>query len=248
MTRNNTATAWREYAVWDPLQRIFHWVNAGCVFALMAIGTAILWNKELGVSAEGKVLLKTVHVWVGYTFAANLAVRLVWAFVGSPFSRWRAILPLGRGYLQSLRTYLAGTFAGDAPRYLGHNPLGRIMVSALLLLLTIQAVAGLVLAGTDIYYPPLGAWIAAWVAAPGVDPATLVPGDKTFVDPAAWEAMRAFRGPFIETHEILYFVLLGAGLLHILGVVLAELREGGSLVSAMFTGRKVLDRPPVDLP
>lgn len=248
MTRNDTATEWRAYAVWDPLQRIFHWVNASCVIALIAIGTAILWDKELGVSAEGKILLKTVHVWCGYVFATNLAVRLAWAFVGSPAARWRAILPLGRGYLQSLRTYLAGTRAGDAPRYLGHNPLGRIMVSALLLLLTIQAVGGLVLAGTDIYYPPLGAWVAAWVAAPGVDPATLIPGDKTYVDPAAWEAMRAFRGPFIETHEIVFFILLGAGLLHILGVVLAELREGGSLVSAMFTGRKVLDRPPVDQP
>jgi len=34
--------------------------------------------------------------------------------------------------------------------------------------------------------------------------------------------------------------------LHILAVVVTELREGGSLVSAMFSGRKVLGRPPVD--
>lgn len=237
----------RAYRVWDPVQRVFHWLNVGCLLALVAIGTTILWGKELGVSAEGKVLLKTVHVWVGYVFAANVAVRLAWAFAGGPFSRWRAFLP-GPGYLQSLRQYLAGDAGGAAPRYLGHNPLGRLMVTFLLLLLTVQAVAGLVLAGTDIYYPPLGGWIAAWVAAPGVDPATLVPGDKTFVDPAAWDAMRAFREPFIETHEIVYYLLLVAGVLHVAGVVVAELREGGSLVSAMLTGRKVLDRPPVDAP
>ena len=29
-------------------------------------------------------------------------------------------------------------------------------------------------------------------------------------------------------------------------VVMTELREGGGLVSAMITGRKTLDQPPVD--
>lgn len=248
MKAGGPVTGLQVYSAWDPLQRVFHWLNAGCVLAMAATATAILWHDELGVSADGKILLKTVHVWLGYLFAANLAVRLVWAFAGSPSGRWRAILPFGRGYLQSLRRYLAGVVSGDAPRYLGHNPLGRLMVSLLLLLLTLQAVGGLVLAGTDIYYPPLGGWIAAWVAAPGVDPTTLMPGDRTAVDAAAWNAMRDFREPFAETHESVFFLLLGAGLLHIAGVVLAEIREGGSLVSAMFTGRKILDRPPADQP
>ncbi|CAG0939715.1 putative Ni/Fe-hydrogenase 1 B-type cytochrome subunit [Gammaproteobacteria bacterium] len=248
MNTTDAAIGLRLYRVWDPVQRLFHWLNVGCVLALVAIGTAILWDKELGVSAEGKVLLKTVHVWFGYVFAANLAVRLGWAFVGSPFGRWRAMLPFGRGYVDSLRSYLAGSAAGDAPRYLGHNPLGRIMVAALLLLMTVQAVSGLVLAGTDIYYPPLGAWIAGWVAAAGVDPATLVPGDKTLVDATAWADMRALRKPFIQAHEVVFYLLLGAALLHIAAVVRAELREGGSLVSAMLNGRKTLDRPPVDQP
>ena len=33
---------------------------------------------------------------------------------------------------------------------------------------------GLVLAGTDLFYPPIGAWIADHIAAPNVDPTTLV--------------------------------------------------------------------------
>lgn len=234
----------RPYPVWDREVRLFHWVNVFCVLGLMALGTAILWDKELGVSPGGKVLLKTVHVWFGYGLAANLAWRLVWAFIGTPFARWRAFLPR----LGGLRQYVAGFIRGDVPRYLGHNPLGRLMVTALLLVLSVQAVTGLVLAGTDIYYPPLGNRIAAWVAAPGVDPATLVPGDQSQVDPAAWKAMRSFRSPVVETHEVLFFVLLGLAGLHVAGVVIGEVREGGSLVSAMFTGRKTLDRPPVDGP
>lgn len=246
MTQPSATTTLRAYPVWDRVVRVFHWVNVLCIIGLAALGTALLWDKELGVSAEGKVLLKTVHVWFGYVLAANLLVRLAWAFIGTPFARWRAILPLGRGYVRALGDYVRGLARGDAPRYLGHNPLGRLMVTALLALLTVQAVTGLVLAGTDIYYPPLGSRIAAWVAAPGVDPATLVPGDKAFVDAAAWDAMRAFRSPFVETHETAFFIILAAALLHIVGVVFTEAREGGALVSAMFTGRKLLDRPPVD--
>ena len=74
-------------------------------------------------------------------------------------------------------------FRGDVRPYLGHNPIARMMVSILLILLVLQAVTGLVLAGTDIYYPPFGYWIASWVAAPGVDPATIAPYDKAGIDP-----------------------------------------------------------------
>lgn len=236
--------ALKTYAVWDLEVRVFHWVNVLCVLGLAALGTALLWDKELGVSPSGKVLLKTVHVWFGYGLALNLAWRLVWAFIGTPFARWKAFLPR----LQGLGDYLQGLRAGNAPAFLGHNPLGRLMVTALFLVLLVQGGTGLVLAGTDIYYPPLGSRMAAWVAAPGVDPGSLVPGDQSLVDPEAWKAMRAFRSPFVEIHETLFFVLLALVVVHIIGVIAGEVREGGSLVSAMFNGRKTLDRPPVDKP
>jgi Ni/Fe-hydrogenase 1 B-type cytochrome subunit len=74
------------------------------------------------------------------------------------------------------------------------------MVSVLLALLVVQAGTGLVLAGTDIYYPPFGHWIASWIAAPGVEPSTIAPYSKTGVDPTAGEAMRSFRSPFVTVH------------------------------------------------
>ena len=39
-------------------------------------------------------------------------------------------------------------------------------VTLLLLLLLLQAGTGLVLAGTDLFFPSFGSQIAAWVAAP----------------------------------------------------------------------------------
>ena len=244
MTESATGT----YRVWDRSVRIFHWVNFTTVLLLLGIGLIIYNGKALGISGEAKVFLKTFHVWVGYVMALNLLWRYLWGFAGSRYARWGAILPFGRGYFSELGAYLRSLVSAEPHRYLGHNPLGRLMVLALFILLTVQAVTGLVLAGTDIYYPPLGSWIAGWVAAPGVDPAALVPGDRTMVDPAAWEAMRAFRKPYITLHEWGFFVLSGAALLHILAVVVAEIRERSGLVSAMIHGYKSPDRKPEDPP
>ena len=236
----------KTWPAWDASVRWFHWINLVCMIGLVAVGTVILNAKALGVPSDGKILLKTVHVWIGYLFALNLAWRLVWAFIGGPGARWRAILPGGPGYLNELRTYIADFKAGRPGQYLGHNPLGRIAVTLLLFLLLLQAVTGLVLAGTDIFYPPIGAWIADWIAGPGIDPATLVPYAKEMYDESAYDAMRAFRKPFITIHDYGFYALLGVTVIHILAVVVTELREGDNLVSAMISGKKILGRPPVD--
>jgi len=239
----NDLTAHR---VWDPTVRCFHWINVFCIALLIGIGVVILNAKILGVHNDGKILLKTLHVWVGYVFTVNLLWRLIWAFIGGPHARWRAILPGGRGWVGEVRRYLVGLRAGRTPEYLGHNPLGRIAITLLLVLLIAQAVTGLVLAGTDLFYPPLGSLIAGWVAAPGVEPVTLLPYAPQMYDEAAYEAMRDFRKPFILVHYYGFFVLITVASIHILAVVIAEIRERNGLVSAMISGNKVLSGPPVD--
>lgn len=242
-----TASTYTAYHVWDRTVRWFHWINVLTVLGLIGSGLIIYNGKAIGFSAEGKILMKSIHVWFGYLMAVNLAWRILWGFVGNRFSRWSNTLPFGRGYLTELRSYLGALKTGQPRYYLGHNPLGRLMVLALLLLLLTQAVTGLVLAGTDLYWPPLGSWVANWVAPVGVAPSTLVPGDKTMVDATAWDAMRTFRKPFIETHEMAFFLLSAAILLHIAAVAMGEIRERIGLVSAMFHGDKVLPKKPVDL-
>ena len=169
-------------------------------------------------------------------------------FFGNAQARWGALLPGGRGYLRELRDFV-GDLRARRPRvYLGHNPLGRIAITVLLLLLLVQALTGLLLAGTDLFMPPFGRWIASRVAAPGVAADALVPYAPQMYDAAAYAAMRAWRGVVVQIHEIAFYSLLVVATLHVLGVVLAEFREGGGLVSAMITGRKTLRAPPVDGP
>ena len=236
----------KSYTVWDASIRWFHWVNFLCILGLIAVGVVILNAKILGVPTDGKILLKTVHVWIGYIFALNLSWRFTWAFIGSPNARWQAILPGGPGYIKEVRDYIVDFKAGRPRQYLGHNPLGRIAVTLLIFLLLVQAVTGLVLAGTDLFYPPIGSWIANWIASPGVDPATLMPYAKEMYNEESYKAMRAFRKPFITVHYYGFYILLIFAVIHIVAVVVTELREGGNLISAMFSGKKLLNRSPAD--
>ena len=239
---------YHEYLAWDLPTRWFHWINALAVIGLIATGLAILNDEALGISAAGKVLLKSVHVAFGYVMTVNLLWRFVWAFFGNRYARWRAILPGGAGFVGAIRAYIASFWSGEPQQYVGHNPLARIGVALLFLLLLIQVATGLVLAGTDLFWPPFGRLFAEWIAAPGVDPGAIQPGASDLMDNAAYQSMRAFRGPFVEVHEVTFYLLAAAVVLHLIAVVVTEVHEGGSITSAMFTGRKILTRKPPDAP
>jgi Ni/Fe-hydrogenase 1 B-type cytochrome subunit len=66
------------------------------------------------------------------------------------------------------------------------------------------------------------------------------------LDPEGYAAMREFRKPFITVHKLSFYILLFAIILHIAAVVIAEIKEGNGLVTAMFTGKKVFSDPPED--
>ena len=166
----------KEYFAWDVPTRWFHWINALAVLGLIATGLVILNDDALGLSASSKILLKSIHVSFAYVMAVNLLWRFIWAFFGNRYSRWRGLRLGGPGYLASLRAYAALFLSGEPQQFVGHNPLARIGVSLVLLLLLVQLATGLVIAGTDLFWPPFDHWFAPWVAAPGVDPAIVQPG------------------------------------------------------------------------
>lgn len=246
MESPKSAPEYREYAAWDAPTRWFHWVNALAVLGLIATGLMILNGDRLGLSTEGKIALKSVHVTFGYVMTLNLLWRFVWAFYGNKYAHWRAILPVGAGFLKTLRGYVASFLSGHPQQYIGHNPLARLGVSVLFLLLVVQMLTGLVLAGTDLFWPPFGGLFAAWIASPGVDPLSIQPGASDLIDKAAYQSMRDLRAPFVEIHEITFYLIAIAVVLHVVAVVVTEIHEGGGIISAMFTGRKILTKKPPD--
>ncbi|WP_448213825.1 cytochrome b/b6 domain-containing protein [Colwellia sp. MEBiC06753] len=228
--------------VWSRKIRLFHWLNVTAITLLIVIGVVILNASSFGVSTEGKILLKTLHVLVGYIFAANLVFRLILAFVGKGYERWREMLPFTRGYTQQLSAFKRH----ETSAYKGHNPAGKLMVAALLLLMTVQMVSGLVLAGTDIYYPPLGNYFAERVAIDKSKLADIKPYSKSNIDQEAYKEVRAMRAPFMSAHIFSFYGLLLLIPLHIIGVIVAERREKSALVSSMINGYKYLpdDKSP----
>jgi Ni/Fe-hydrogenase 1 B-type cytochrome subunit len=190
------------HKVWDPVVRWFHWINFLSVLALSALGLLLLNDDALELGKPAREKIESVHVLFGYVFAANLAVRLCWAFVGKRVARWRAILPIGGRYRAELRRYVQNLRRGRAHTYLGHNPLGRISVTALFALLLTEAISGLALA--DVFAPRPGHWVE-------------------------------------EVHEIVFWLLVVMIAMHVVAVIVTEIRGGSALISAMFSGRKIVD-------
>lgn len=113
--------------VWDLPTRLFHWG----LFATVATSLAT------GYLAPARWL--TVHAWAGYTIAALLFFRAVWAFHGSEYSR------LDRFIYGPARTWrhVRGLFArhGESSS-IGHNPAGALMIFTLA-----AGLAGLLISG-----------------------------------------------------------------------------------------------------
>ena len=226
--------------VWPKSIRLFHWINVITMSLLIVIGLIIFNGKTLGVTVDAKIMLKTIHVTIGYIFAINLIIRLVMGFIGSSNDMWSQTLPFMKGYKKELTKFRR------SPKqvYKGHNPIGKLMVLALLIAMTIQMATGLILAGTDIYYPPLGQHFAKSIAVDETQLDVIEPYSKVNVDDERYKQLREFRSPIITAHVYAFYALVILIPLHILGVIIAERREKSGLVSAMFNGYKFLPEKP----
>jgi cytochrome b len=224
--------------VWSRKIRLFHWINVIAILLLVIIGVIILNSKILGVTSDGKILLKTMHVIVGYIFAINLLIRLIIGFIGKSYERWNKTLPFNRGFKGELIEFQQS----KKPAYKGHNPVGKLMVLALLTLMFIQMVSGLVIAGTDIYYPPFGSYFAQSIAVDKDNISNIKPYSKVNVDEKAYKTMREIRKPFITAHVYAFYGLILLIPLHVVGVIVAERKERNALVSAMFNGYKYMPK------
>ncbi len=166
-----TSSRFTQYRVWDLPVRLFHWINFLSVFGLIGVALIMMNKQALGITGvDAKIGLKILHATIGYIFVVNLLVRLAWGFFANRYGRWNQILPV-KGFAALLSTYVESVRNGEPQPFLGHNPLGRVAVTLMLLLMLILTISGLVRAGTDVYYPPFGTLAADYVAAPGTDPA-----------------------------------------------------------------------------
>jgi cytochrome b len=119
--------------VWDLPTRLFHWSIAVLVVFCIATG-------KMGLD------WLDVHMIGGYGVLSLVLFRLVWGFAGGRHARFASFV---RGPVAVWR-HIAGMLKRDAPRHLGHNPLGGWSVMAMLGAMLLQASTGL-FASDDIF-------------------------------------------------------------------------------------------------
>ncbi len=119
---------------WDLPTRLFHWTLLALIasawfsyeFAEKIGDETLVWHRANGLA------ILTLIVW-----------RLLWGFVGSSTARFNQFLRAPG----AIAAYAASLLKGRAARYLGHNPLGALMVVALLA--TVATIASFGLFATD---------------------------------------------------------------------------------------------------
>lgn len=182
----------RSTLVWDWPVRISHWL-------MVLLFTGLILT---GKSEEDYL---QYHFYMGYSLSAVIIARVLYGFYGSYYARFRQFV---KGPSNTIR-YLKTLLEGKPRHYLGHNPMGALMVVALLVALSVQWGTGLFTSDEVFTYGPFY---------------SLIP--ETLAEQLA------------SIHHFLPDILLGLVALHVLAVLYHELCLKERLVSAMIYGRK----------
>ena len=180
--------------IWDIVVRVCHWS--------LAVGFVVMY-----LSGENDIM--RIHTYVGYYVVLVLVVRVIWGFIGSKHARFGDFV-FAPAYVWA---YAKRFVRGQSPRYLGHNPLGGVMVLVLLMMLSVCVISGLMLLGLQEEHGPL---------------AFLVEYDVFFYA----------EGMVASIHELATTSMLVLVCLHVAGVVISSRMHQENLVSAMWHGRK----------
>ena len=134
--------------VYEAPVRIWHWVNALAITVLAITGYFIgsPLPTQPGEASANYLMgyIRFAHFSAGYVLAIGLAGRIYWAFVGNHHARELFTMPVlqaayWREVLRMVRWYL---FIEPQPnRYVGHNPLARLMMFGGYFVLTLFMIA-----------------------------------------------------------------------------------------------------------
>lgn len=214
--------------VWDWQTRVLHWLNAILIISLVILILGAEAVEELGFGEATEDWLKSTHAQVGRIFTITLTLRILWGFVGNRYARWSDMLPFTqekrRAIVENIRWYLSG-FRGKAPVHIGHNPLASLFYIALFIVLVVQALTGLFLAGIEFNMFPASLLTA------GFDEHTLE------------ELEEAIE----EIHEFGLWFVIFFFIAHMTGLIAHHLFDRGGLLGSMIHGKKYFKKDELEL-
>lgn len=203
--------------------RRLHLAIAVFVFALALTGFAINLREPLGLQGL-KLTLVYIHATIAYGFLALLLFRITLGVMGADAVRLSHTLPRWRDVKR-----LGAAIRDGAPmKFAGRSPLSRTLAGVIYLAFAVNATTGLVRAGTDVYFPPFGAAVRAYVAKEGVDPSMIKVGERDLVDSKKMKTVSRAKIPFGKIHIYGGYVILFAALAHLVGVIATEWSAPGN--------------------
>ena len=216
----------REYYLFSPFLRIFHWIMAAMILVLF--GTGLLITNPLQVqtpephyTAMTFDLVRDIHFTAAFVLCAAFILR-VYGFITNPGDRLFSHVWKGYFYRNVVDVALHYMFLRDAHDSYLRNPIARCSYTMLYVLLFIETLTG----------------FAMYCA---VNPAGI--GYRMF----GW--VNYLLGGEMMTHYVHHYVAWGIILFaigHVYMVIRAEFMEGESEVSSMFAGSKILAHKPID--
>lgn len=216
--------------VWDIFIRVFHWT---LVIAFVA-----------GYLTEGEVYL---HFYVGWYIGILLLLRFIWGFIGTTHARFSDFIKSPTEIIEYVRSLRKTTDSNK--RYIGHNPLGGLMVIALLLSLSITCVSGVLLYTEDgkaalsfIGHSPIESFEEDHHNEKASSSFVSSVGKYTEHDDDDDEDEDDENEVIKEIHEFFANFTLFLILLHIAGVIISSRISKENLVLAMITGKKSVEK------
>lgn len=190
----------RQRLVWDLPLRVFHW--------LLVLSVTASW-------ATGKIgsEVRQYHMWLGYWMLGLLTFRVLWGVLGTRHSRFWSFVPTPASFAR----YARDVISGRAPKSIGHNPIGSLMIFLMLGLLITQVVSGL-----------------------------FVDDDVFYAGPYA-HVVSSDTGKFFEGlhHEIVNWIVVLA-IVHIAAALYHTYKMKEPIIRAMITGKKDVDVVPTE--
>lgn len=159
----------RRVYVWELPVRIYHWLNALCIFALIVTGFYIgdplaILNSSEPANRFTMGWIKTIHFVAAYLFFFNFVFRIYWGFVGNKYADWKNFIPTNRKYFKEMWHVLKMDILmlrGKEHMAVGHNAVAGFTYFFTFILFLVQCITGfgLYAAMSDFWFAKLWAWV-----------------------------------------------------------------------------------------
>lgn len=184
----------RGVPAWDFPTRAFKW-------------TLVLLVMDAWVSNKYGSAAPYWHKWNGYFILVLVVFRVLWGFFGGSTAIFSSFVVSPA----QLASYIRNLVSGRAGLYLGHNPLGGVIIVLMLILVAFQATTGLFSSDSD---------------------HLIIEG------PLAFKLSEANVDQVSRLHSFGFNLILGLTILHIAGNLFHDIVKKEGLILAMLSGRK----------